>query len=63
MATYQCPDCGYRYDEEKGCEREGYSAGTLWVDIPEEFPCPDCFVREKPDFEPVKSTNNSEVGG
>ena len=51
MATYQCPDCGYVYDEKEGCEREGYPAGTQWADIPEEFPCPDCFVREKPDFE------------
>lgn len=50
MAKYQCPDCGYIYDEDKGCEREGYAAGTRWENIPEDFPCPDCFVREKPDF-------------
>jgi rubredoxin len=51
MAQYQCPDCGYIYDETVGCEREGYAAGTKWEDVPEDFPCPDCFVREKPDFE------------
>lgn len=50
MAHYQCPDCGYIYNENEGCEREGYAAGTLWSEIPEDFPCPDCFVREKPDF-------------
>ena len=55
MAQYQCPDCGYIYDETAGCEREGYSADTKWDDIPEDFPCPDCFVREKPDFEEVVS--------
>lgn len=51
MAQYQCPDCSYIYDEAVGCEREGYPAGTKWEDVPEDFPCPDCFVREKPDFE------------
>jgi rubredoxin len=54
MARYQCPDCGYIYDESTGCEREGYSAGTTWDQIPDDFPCPDCFVREKPDFELVE---------
>lgn len=47
---YECPDCGYVYDEGMGCEREGYAPGTRWEYIPEDFPCPDCFVREKPDF-------------
>lgn len=50
MAKFKCPDCGYIYDENKGAEYEGYPAGTLWQAIPEVFPCPDCFVREKPDF-------------
>ena len=50
MSKFKCPDCNYIYDEEKGAEHEGYKAGTAWQDIPEDFPCPDCFVREKPDF-------------
>lgn len=50
MSKYQCPDCGYIYDESKGCEEEGYAPGTSWDDIPEDFPCPECFVRDKPDF-------------
>lgn len=54
MAKYECPDCGCIYDEDIGAEHEGYPAGTKWEDIPDEFPCPDCFVREKPDFEQVK---------
>lgn len=57
--VYECPDCGYQYDEVEGCEREGYAAGTKWEDIPEDFPCPDCFVREKPDF--VALTKQAEV--
>lgn len=48
--VYECPDCGYLYDEKKGCSREGYEPGTKWADLPNDFPCPDCFVREKPDF-------------
>ena len=50
MAQYQCPDCEYIYDEELGEIQEGYQPGTRWAEIPDEFPCPDCFVREKPDF-------------
>lgn len=50
MRRYQCPDCGYVYDEQQGCAHEGYAPGTLWSSIPEDFPCPECFVREKPDF-------------
>ena len=54
MAKYKRPDCSCIYDEDIGVEHEGYPAGTKWEDIPDEFPCPDCFVREKPDFELVE---------
>jgi len=50
MKKYECPDCGYIYDEALGAEHEGYPAGTAFKDLPEDFPCPDCFVRDKPDF-------------
>ncbi len=50
MSKYECPDCGYIYDEDKGEAHEGYPPGTKWSAIPEDFPCPACFVREKPDF-------------
>jgi alkane 1-monooxygenase len=53
-ARYQCTDCGYVYDESVGCEREGFPAGTKWAQIPNEWPCPDCAVREKLDFVAVK---------
>lgn len=59
MAQYQCSGCGYRYDEITGCEREGYPPGTPWDDIPEDFPCPDCFVREKPDFQKCTAESRS----
>ncbi len=54
MKKYECPDCGYIYDETLGAEHEGYPAGTKFEDLPDEFPCPDCFVREKPDFVEVE---------
>lgn len=50
MARYQCPDCSHVYDETIGCAHEGYAAGTSWQAIPDDFACPECFVREKPDF-------------
>ena len=50
MAVYQCPDCGYLYDEAAGDAHEGYAPGTAFVDLPGNFVCPDCAVRDKSDF-------------
>jgi alkane 1-monooxygenase len=50
---YQCTDCGYIYDEAKGCPHEGFAPGTKWSQIPDTWPCPDCAVREKVDFVPL----------
>lgn len=52
---YACTDCGYIYDEAEGCPREGYAPGTPWAALPDDWPCPDCAVREKPDFKPAKA--------
>src|SRR5262249_42921150 len=49
-ARYQCTDCGYIYDEAKGCPHEGFAPGTKWSQIPNSWACPDCAVREKVDF-------------
>lgn len=54
MAQYKCPVCDYHFDEAVGAPREGIPAGTLWVTLDDEWPCPDCGVREKIDFEMVK---------
>jgi alkane 1-monooxygenase len=57
LAT-QCPGCGYRYEVAAGDEHQGFAAGTSWADIPEDWFCPDCGVRDKKDFiavEPVGS--------
>ncbi|MDG1662829.1 MAG: rubredoxin [Pseudomonadales bacterium] len=50
MAKYQCPDCGYIYDEATGNEHEGYEPGTRFEDLSDDFACPACFVRDKEDF-------------
>ena len=51
MAAYRCPGCGYVYDEATGEPREGFPAGTPWQQVPDDWTCPDCAVREKLDFE------------
>ena len=51
MAKYRCPGCEYTYDEQQGDSREGYSPGTTFESLPEDFTCPDCAVRYKEDFE------------
>jgi alkane 1-monooxygenase len=54
MSRFACPGCGYVYDEERGDEHEGFAAGTSWRDVPADWACPDCGVREKVDFEPAR---------
>jgi alkane 1-monooxygenase len=49
----RCPGCDYVYDVAAGDEHEGFAAGTAWVDIPADWCCPDCGVREKVDFVPL----------
>lgn len=48
--AYSCPGCGYTYVPARGAPREGFAPGTAWSAIPEDWGCPDCGVREKPDF-------------
>ncbi|GAB3774835.1 alkane 1-monooxygenase [Nocardioides ginsengisegetis] len=49
----RCPGCSYTYDVNAGDEHEGFAAGTAWADIPADWCCPDCGVREKVDFIPL----------
>ena len=53
MAKYRCTVCGYEYDEAAGEPREGFPAGTPMSDVPGDWACPDCGVREAQDFEQV----------
>ncbi len=50
VVAARCPGCNYTYEVEAGNELEGFAAGTSWSDIPEDWCCPDCGVREKVDF-------------
>ena len=49
----RCPGCSYVYEVEAGDEHEGFAAGTAWADIPADWCCPDCGVRDKADFLPI----------
>lgn len=50
MNRFTCPVCGYVYDERLGAPHEGFPAGTPWAEVPDDWCCPDCGVREKVDF-------------
>jgi alkane 1-monooxygenase len=49
-ALHQCPNCSYVYDAAIGCPQEGYPPGTRWTSLPDDWSCPHCAVRDKPDF-------------
>ncbi|MDQ3644739.1 MAG: rubredoxin [Actinomycetota bacterium] len=54
MSRFQCPVCEYVYDEGEGDPREGFPPGTPWSEVPDDWCCPDCAVRDKPDFEALE---------
>jgi alkane 1-monooxygenase len=47
---HQCPNCTYVYDDAVGCAHEGFAPGTKFSALPMDWQCPQCAVREKPDF-------------
>lgn len=53
MARYRCPGCGYIYDEQRGDLHEGFPPGTPWAQVPDDWACADCAVRDKADFVPA----------
>ena len=53
MKKYQCLVCGWIYDEAEGAPAEGIAAGTRWVDVPDDWVCPDCGVT-KADFDMIE---------
>jgi rubredoxin len=44
-----CESCGFVYDEALGAPEDGIAPGTLWVDIPKDWFCPQCGM-EKASF-------------
>lgn len=53
MSAIRCPECGFVYDEAAGDPREGFPPGTAVAALPDDWPCPDCGVEVKADFEPL----------
>ena len=53
MKKWQCMTCGYIYDEAQGAPDDGITPGTTWVDVPEDWLCPECGT-PKSDFEMVE---------
>ena len=51
-AGRQVPRLRLHLQVAAGDEHEGFAAGTAWADIPDDWCCPDCGVREKIDFVP-----------
>lgn len=63
MAQWECIVCGWVYDETKSDPENGVTPGTKWVDVPEDWLCPDCAVG-KEDFKLIESlqvTSEDEV--
>ena len=46
-----------------GDAQEGCAAGTALADIPDDWRCPDCGVRDQADFEPTDPGAGERVGG
>jgi rubredoxin len=52
MNTYLCIVCGFIYSEASGRPEDGIAPGTLWVDVPADWACPECGVA-KAEFEMI----------
>ncbi|MCF8470420.1 MAG: rubredoxin [Parvibaculum sp.] len=50
---WECPTCGFVYDEAEGYPDDGLAPGTRWADVPDDWVCPDCGTL-KSDFEMVE---------
>ena len=51
MTAFSCPVCDYVYDETKGRRGKDSRRARPCSEIPDDWTCPDCGVREKVDFE------------
>lgn len=44
LCQWMCLECGFIYDETLGLPSEGICPGTRWLDIPDDWFCPDCGI-------------------
>ncbi|MEN8720099.1 MAG: fatty acid desaturase [Oceanococcaceae bacterium] len=59
VTDWQCPNCDHVYREAAGEPRFGFAPGTSWSQIPDDFSCPDCSVRDKADFVPLEPSERA----
>jgi rubredoxin len=52
MRRYQCAACWHIYDPAEGDPASGIPAGTSFLDLPDDWRCPDCGA-SKADFDPL----------
>jgi flavin reductase (DIM6/NTAB) family NADH-FMN oxidoreductase RutF/rubredoxin len=43
---YECPECGYIYEQDKGDSSKGINPGTPFEDLPDKWVCPICGVKK-----------------
>ena len=46
---YKCLNCSHIYDEAEGDPDSGLAPGTRWLDVPDDWICPEC-GSEKRDY-------------
>jgi rubredoxin len=44
MEKYECRVCGYIYDPAIGDPAAGIEPGTPFIDLPDDWVCPLCYV-------------------
>jgi rubredoxin len=42
MQQYECAECGFVYDPEKGDPEAGFGPGTPFESLPDDWSCPVC---------------------
>jgi alkane 1-monooxygenase len=60
--AHRCPVCGFVYEDAAGHPHDGLAPGTPWSAVPDDWSCPDCGVRDKVDFVPVREAEGA-LGG
>jgi rubredoxin len=50
---FQCPVCGYIYDESEGDPEGGIEQGTRFDDVPDDWVCPICNAEKEVFFEEI----------
>ena len=57
----QCKVCWYVYNPDEGCPEEAIDPGTPFLDLPDDFVCPDC-GHPKTAFPAVRLKAGATVG-